>query len=532
MSSPGSRTGTGRRCCKRPRFFDPAIAAHLRAESAYAEHILAPFASMQNELFEEMRARIKQDDATVPRKDGAYSYQVRYREGGQYPLFCRHALRPDASEELLLDGDHEASRTAYMQFGGVRHSPDHRLLAWSADTLGSEFHTIGVRDLVQQADIEDTIPQADSSSVVWSLDASAFYYVRLDDNHRGLQVFRHTIGTSVSTDVLVFQEHDIGFFVGISRLQSGRYAEISVHDHETSESWLIDLHDANAKPFLVAAREAGVQYDVEHHPDLLGIDALVIRTNASGAEDFKLVTAPLADPGRDNWRDLVPHRPDIFLLSFGIFQNWLVRLERQHGLPRIVIRDLANGEEHAIAFSEEAYSLSTDHGFEFVTDTLRFTYSSMTTPDEIWDYDLKSRQRTLRKRKEIPSGHDPADYVTHRVFAPTSDGETVPVSILHRKEVAPSADTPCLLYGYGSYGMAMPASFSTNRLSLVDRGFVYAIAHIRGGTEKGWRWYREGKLAKKPNTFLTSWQPPSTSSRSAGRNVAALSRMADRPAAC
>ena len=495
------KDGNWKAVLQTPAVLDPAIAAHLRAESAYAEHILAPFAPLQAELFAEMRARIKQDDSTVPRPDGAYAYSVRYREGGQYPLFCRRTLRADAAEELLLDGDHEASQTTYMQLGGVRHSPDHRRLAWSADTVGSEFNTIRVRDLATHTDLDDTIPQADASSVVWSADASAFYYVRLDDNHRGLQVFRHTIGTSASADALVFQEHDIGFFVGISCLQSGRYAEISAHDHETSESWLIDLHNADAKPILVAARETGVQYDVEHHPALLGIDSLVIRTNASGAEDFKLVTAPRTQPGRDHWRDLIAHRPDTFLLSFGVFRNWLVRLEREHGLPRIVIRDLANSEDHTIAFSEEAYSLSFDTGFEFVTDTLRFTYSSMTTPDETWDYDLKTRQRTLRKRKEIPSGHDPAHYVTRRVFAPAPDGETVPISILYRKDMALSPDTPCLLYGYGSYGMAMPASFSANRLSLVDRGFIYAIAHVRGGTEKGWRWYREGKLANKPNTF-------------------------------
>jgi oligopeptidase B len=485
-----------------PAVLDPAIAAHLKAESAYADSVLAPFASLQNELFEEMRARIKQDDATVPRPDGPYSYFVRYRQGGQYPLFSRYQGDAETTEQLLLDGDLEASRTAYMHLGGVRHSPDHRLLAWSADTVGSEFHTIRVRDLGSGRDLADSIPQANSSSVVWSADASAFYYVHLDDNHRGLKVFRHTVGTDASSDVLVFEEHDIGFFVGISRLQSGRYAEISAHDHETSESWLIDLHDSGATPFLVAAREPGVQYDVEHHPDLFGAETLVIRTNASGAEDFKLAAAPLASPARDQWRDLVAHREGTFLLSFSLFQDWLVRLEREQGLPRIVIRRLTGGEEHTIAFPEEAYALSLDQTFEFATDTLRFTYSSMTTPDEVWDYDLQNRQRTLRKRKEIPSGHDPAHYVTRRIFAPTADGESVPITLLHRRDLTPERDTPCLLYGYGSYGMAMPASFSANRLSLVDRGFVYAIAHVRGGTENGWRWYREGKLAKKANTFL------------------------------
>jgi oligopeptidase B len=228
---------------------------------------------------------------------------------------------------------------------------------------------------------------------------------------------------------------------------------------------------------------------------------LIIRTTADGAEDFKIVWTPLATPDRAHWRDLVAHRQGVYILSFTVLRDWLIRLEREDGLPRIVVRRLDSGEEHVIAFAEEAYSLGIEGGYEFATDLLRFAYSSMTTPSEIWDYDLASRIRALRKRQEIPSGHDPADYVTRRLLAPTAGGETVPISLLHRKDLVPHGNTPCLLYGYGAYGISIPAGFSSNRLSLVDRGFVYAIAHVRGGTEKGWRWYREGKLADKPNTF-------------------------------
>ncbi len=308
-------------------------------------------------------------------------------------------------------------------------------------------------------------------------------------------------GTAAEDDALVYESDDPAFFVTISQLQSAQFAEISIHDHETSESWLLDLREPDARPTLVAARETGLRYNVEHHPALAGKPVLLIQTNADGAEDFKIAVAPLATPGRAHWRDLVPHRPGVFLLSFALFADWLIRLEREDGLPRIVVRALASGEEHTIAFPEEAYSLGMDAGFEFATRTLRFTYSSMTTPNEVWDYDLAARTRVLRKRQEIPSGHDPAAYVTRRLFAPTADGETVPISLIHRKDVKPDGQAPGLVYGYGAYGYAMPAAFSTSRLSLVDRGFVYAIAHIRGGTDKGWRWYRTGKLAHKRNTF-------------------------------
>jgi oligopeptidase B len=251
----------------------------------------------------------------------------------------------------------------------------------------------------------------------------------------------------------------------------------------------------------VARRKVGERYEVEHHPAFGDEPALIVLTNADGAEDFKIMIAPLANPDRANWRELVPHRPGTLILDVALFRDWLVRLERSDGLPRIVVRRLADKSEHTIEFAEEAYSLGMSAGFEFETDLLRFVYSSMTTPSEVWDYDMRTRERVLRKRQEIPSGHDPSDYVTRRVFARGHDGETVPISLIHRRGTKIDGSAPLLLYGYGAYGSAMPASFSTNRLSLIDRGFIYAIAHVRGGTEKGWRWYREGKLAHKENTF-------------------------------
>jgi oligopeptidase B len=401
---------------------------------------------------------------------------------------------------VLLDGDALAAGKAYFQLGGTGHSPDHRLLAWSVDEKGSEYYELRIRDIGTGRDLPDIIPDV-SDAPVWTTDSSAFYYIRLDANHRPSRVYRHRLGTPATDDVLVYEEHDSRFFVSLGRTQSGRFADISVHDHETSESRLIDLTVADATPRLVAPRETSVQYDVEHHPAWAGEEVLLVRTNADGAEDFKIMVTPLAATARENWRDLIPHRRGVYLLSMILLSDWLVRLEREDSLPRIVVRNLATGEEHVIDFPEEAYSLGADGGYEFVSDRLRFYYSSMTTPNEVWDYDLKTRARTLRKRQEIPSGHDPAAYVTRRLQARAPDGETIPISILHRADVKPDGTAPLLLYGYGSYGYAMPASFSTGRLSLVDRGFVYAIAHIRGGTDKGWHWYQDGKLLKKPNTF-------------------------------
>jgi oligopeptidase B len=482
-----------------PAKLDSAIRDYLEAENAYAERALAETQSLQDTLFAEMKGRIKQDDSSVPANDGPFAYYHRYREGGQHPVICRQE-RAGGAEQILLDGDELAHGKGYFHLGATRHAPDHDLLAWASDEAGAEFYTVHIRDLATGADLADVVPDA-TGAVVWTRDGSAFYYVRLDRNHRPWRVFRHRLATPVEDDILVYEETAPGYFVSISETQSGRFGEIAIHDHETSESWLIDLADANATPRLVAARERSVQYAIEHHPSLFGEDVLVLRTNADGAEDFKIVWAPLSDSGRTNWRDLVPHRPGIYILTFVVLADWLVRLERQDGLPRIVVRHLASSEEHAIAFDEEAYSLGMDGGYEFDTNLLRFTYSSMTTPVEVWDYDLAGRDRTLRKRQEVPSGHDPSAYVTRRVFAPTPDGETVPISLLHRKDFACDGSAPCLLYGYGAYGIAIPAAFNTSRLSLVDRGFVYAIAHIRGGTDKGWRWYREGKLGKKTSTF-------------------------------
>jgi oligopeptidase B len=478
---------------------DPAalpteIRAAIDAENAYATAVLAPTESLRKTLVAEMRARMQEDEAEVPRPDGPFLYLSRHREGGQHEIHCRTA-REGGPEEVLLDGDAEAQGKSFFEIGVARHAPDHAKLAWSSDEKGSEYYAIKVRDLDTGKDTGTVVPDTDGS-LVWMADSHGFYYVRVDTNHRTSEVYRHRLGTEPTDDQLVFAEHDPRWFIGLWKSESGRFAIIRVSDHETSECHLLDLCDPAGKPCLVEPRSPGHRYDVGHHGD-----KLYIRTNADGAEDFKIVSAPLADPGKASWRDEVPHERGRLIVASTLYPHHLVRLERAAGLPRIVIRALATGEEHVVAFAEEAYHLGLDRRLEYDTSTLRFFYSSMTTPRETIDFDLSTRERVLRQRQKVPSGHDPAAYVTKRVLAEAHDGEQVPVSILHRADLALDGSAPLLLYGYGAYGTSIPASFSTNRLSLVDRGFVYAIAHIRGGTDKGWHWYTSGKLAAKPNTF-------------------------------
>jgi len=479
---------------KDPSLLADDIRRHLESENAYTASILDGTEPLRRALVAEMRGRIKEDDSSVPEPDGPFAYFSRHREGGQHPLICREP-RNGGPEAILLDGDAEAQGHAFFSIGDAAHSPNHQLMAWSADYKGSEYYTIRVRDLSTGRDLTDSVPSA-SGKVAWMGDSSGFYYVELDENHRPARVRRHRIGASAAEDEIVYEERDPGFFVNISVTQSDAFVVISASDHETSEAWLLDRHDPSARPRLVAERSPQVQYDVEHHGD-----QLIVLTNDAGAEDFKIVTAPVTDPGRSHWRDLIPHRPGIMILFHMPLARHLVRLEREDAKPRIVVRDMASGAEHTVAFDEDTYSLGIDPGFEFDTDRIRFRYSSMTTPSEVYDYDLVTRERHLRKRQAIPSGHNPADYVTLRLFATAPDGEKVPISIVYRRDLPRDGKAPCLLYGYGSYGASMPAGFRTNILSLVDRGFVYAIAHVRGGTEKGWRWYLDGKREKKTNTF-------------------------------
>ena len=384
--------------------------------------------------------------------------------------------------------------TAISGFGGADHDRSHRLLAWLVDRQGSEFYTVRIRDLETGKDSDEIVEDV-ADGVVWAADSRSFYYVEYDDSHRPFRVRRHVLGTLQRDDKMIYEEADPGFFVGIDEMLSQSHIVIEVHDHQTSEVWLIDANNGGA-PFVVAPRVAGREYDVDERDG-----ELFIRTNAGGAEDFKVVTTPVASTGATNWRDLVPHIEGVLILDLIVIRNHLLRLERHEGLPRIVIRDLRTGREETIRFEEEAYSLGMSVGYEFDTTSFRFSYSSPTTPSRSYDYDLETGARTLLKEQVVPSGHNPADYVTRRLFAAAPDGEQVPVTLLYRKTTPIDGTAPCLIYGYGAYGMSLPAAFSVSELSLADRGFVMATAHVRGGMEKGYRWYRLGRHEHKSNTF-------------------------------
>jgi oligopeptidase B len=477
-----------------PSALSAEIRAYLDAENTYFADRMADTEELQVQLFQEMRGRIKEDDSTVPAPDGPFAYATRFVEDGQHPLFVREK-RDGGDEEVLLDGNALAEGHTYFKLGGAFQAPDHRRLAWSHDDAGSEFYTLSIRDLSTGADIADTIADT-AGGCVWSADGRHLFYVRLDQNHRPSRVFRHHVGTSPERDVLVYEEADPGFFVNVGKTQSDRFIVIHTHDHETAEARIIPADTPEAEPALVAPRENSIEYGVDEADG-----SFFILTNVEGATDFKIVTAPVEAPSRENWTDLVPHEAGRLIVSLTVYKRHLVRLERLDGLPLIVVRRLADGEEHVIDFEEEAYSLGLSGGYEFDTDMLRFTYSSMTTPARTYDYDMEARTRVLRKEQQVPSGHDPSLYVTRRIFAPAADGETVPISILCRRDTPLDSSAHCYLYAYGAYGITIPAAFSVTRLSLVDRGFVHAVAHVRGGKAKGHRWYEAGKREAKSNSF-------------------------------
>ncbi|MCP5082007.1 MAG: S9 family peptidase [Alphaproteobacteria bacterium] len=477
-----------------PSVLQADIRTYLEAENVYTEALLAHTQPLQDALFVEMKGRIKEDDSSVPSPDGAFAYYTSYVVGGQHPRMCRQA-RDGTGEVVLLDGDGLAEGKAFFEFGGMSHSPDHKLVAWSADEKGSEFCTLRIRNIAEGKDLEDQVDDV-AGGASWSNDSCDLFYSKLDENHRPSTVYRHRVGTDQAQDELIYEEADPGFFVDVGATQSRRFMVISASDHQSSEHYLIDTEAPAPAPVLISARQPEIEYDVEHQND-----RLLILTNVDDAEDFKIVEAPVGNPEPANWRDLVPHKPGRLILSHTAFKDFMVRLEREDGLPRIVITEAASGDEHAISFDEEAYGLGLSAGYEYNTDWVRFTYSSMTTPAQVYDYNMRTRERVLRKTQEIPSGHDVADYVTRRIMAPSHDGELVPVSILYHKDTKLDGSAPCHLYGYGAYGMAMPASFSTTVLSIVDRGFVHAIAHVRGGKERGYGWYKKGRLEHKENTF-------------------------------
>lgn len=478
---------------REPAALPPEIRKTLEAENAYYEAVTGNLEDLRKTLVAEMRGRMKEDDSSVPLPDGPYVYWVEYRTGGDYPIFRRRP-REGGEAQTLFDGDAERGEAKFFQVGGVAHSPDHRLVTVATDRVGSENYQIRVRTIETGAEMEETVVNADAGGAVWTADSRAFYYVERDDQHRSKRVKLHRLGADPAADETVYEELDDGFFLSVAKSQSGAYVFIMAGNHTTSEVYYIPA-DAPGAPRLIAPRETGVEYSVDHRGD-----EFLILNNADGAVDFRLSRAPVAAPGRENWRDFVAHEEGRFITTFTAYRDFVVRLERRGALPHIVIM-ADDGESHEIAVDEAAYALGMMDGYEYATDTLRYTYESPSTPRETYDYDMRARSRTLLKTQEVPSGHNRRNYVVERIFAPSAGGARLPVTILRRKETPANGKAPAVLYGYGAYGLSIPADFSSAALSLVDRGAIFVIAHPRGGAEMGRNWYLDGKLEKKQNSF-------------------------------
>ena len=477
-----------------PSQLDADVRNVLDIENDYYKQQTDDLETVREKLFAEMRGRIKEDDAAPPMPSGPWLYWTEFREGGEYPIFKRKP-REGGDTQLIFDGDEEGKGSEFFRVAQVSHSPNHKLAAHAVDRLGSESYTIRVRNIETGIDLDDVVEGADAAGAVWAADSNAFYYIDRDENQRPRRVLRHVLGTPATDDKLIYEEESDDFFLSLSKSQSGNYIFITSGSQITSEVRYIDAADQSGTAKVIAPRENGVEYYPDHHGD-----QFYISTNADGAVDFKIVTAPIANPGRENWKDWRAYEDGVNILDFATYKDYIVRLERRDALPRLVVSTY-DGEERAIEFEEAAYSLSFSSGYEYDTDVIRFGYESPATPDETFDYNMATDERTLLKRKEIPSGHDPKKYLVERFNATASDGAEIPVTVLRLKDQPLSGELPVLLYGYGSYGITIPASFSTNILSLVDRGVVFATAHPRGGAARGRQWYLDGKLEKKMNTF-------------------------------
>ncbi len=478
-----------------PGTLDDDVRVHLDTENAYYEDATDDLETLREQLFAEMRGRIREDDSTVPAADGDFAYAVRYRDGGEYPVYVR-TPREGGAETILYDGDLEGEGEEFFRIGAVDHSPNHALIAYGVDRLGSEYYDIRIRTIDSGDEYAETIPSTDGS-VAWAADSKSFYYVERDDNQRPKRVKHHLVGTSPADDRLVYEEPDDSYFLDIARSQSGEFIFI-IASKSTSSEYRYLRTDARSgtEPLLFAPRLENELYQVDHAGDYF-----YVLTNAGDAVDFKIMRTPVSKPGREHWQAWLPHKAGTYISDMVTFRDRIVRLERENALPRIVVSDYAQDEVYDIDFDEAAYHLGLSPGYEFDTRILRFSYESPSTPEQTFDFDMKTRERVLRKAQEVPSGHDPGLYVVERLFIAAADGAEVPVTVLRLRATPIDGTAPLFLYGYGSYGLTMPAGFNTSVLSLVDRGVVYAIAHIRGGAAKGRQWYLDGKLGKKKNSF-------------------------------
>jgi oligopeptidase B len=473
---------------------NPEVRAYLEAENKYTDEFLKGTEAFQEKLYQEMLGRIKQTDLTVPYRMRGYFYYSRTETGKQYPIYCRRKGSLEAPEQVLLDLNEMARREKFMSLGDWDVSDDGNVLAYTTDNTGFRDYKLQIKDLATGRPFSETVEKV--SSVSWAADNKTLLYTADDAAKRSYRLYRHALGADPKSDALVYEEKDEMFRVGVSRSSSRAYLILGAESHTSSE-WRILPADKPAGEWkLVALREKEHEYDVDHRGDLL-----YIRTNSGGCRNFRVATAPVEDPGRANWKEIVPCREDVMVSGLELFSDHMVLMEREDGLQRIRITDFASGQSHRIAFPEPVYSVYPSNNNEFETSTFRYNYQSLTIPSSIYDYDIKSRESKLLKRTEVLGGYEPARYQSERRYATAADGTKIPISLVYKKGIEKNGRNPALLYGYGSYGASMFPTFNSNRVSLLDRGLVFAIAHIRGGGEMGKKWHDQGRMLSKKNTF-------------------------------
>jgi oligopeptidase B len=472
----------------------PEVRAYLDAENAYTDSVMKDTAPVQKKLYDEILGRIKETDLSVPWKKSDYFYYSRTEEGKQYAIYCRKHGSVDAPEEITLDLNELAKGERFMARGDYEISDDARLLAYTLDNTGFREYTLHVKDLKSGKVFPESVPRV--SSVAWAADNKTVFYVVDDDAKRPYRLYRHVLGTPTSSDTLVYEEKDPMFTLGVGRTRSGAYVLVESSSHTSSEWRYLPATQPSGALRLLAAREKDHQYDVDHNGDLF-----YIRTNDGDCRNFRVMTVSVSDPERRNWKEVLPCRETVMISGMELFANHAVFMEREDGVPRIRVTDLSTGAWHRVDFPESAYALNPEANPEFATTKFRFNYQSLTTPPTVFDYDMRTKERELLKRTEVLGGYDPARYKTDRIYAAAADGTRVPISLVYRKGLVKDGRNPTLLNGYGSYGVASFPTFSSARVSLLDRGFVFAIAHIRGGGEMGKKWHDRGKMLSKKNTF-------------------------------
>ena len=472
---------------------DPEVITHLEAENGHTAAAMAPTEELQRTLYEEIVGRVEETDTSAPVPWGGHWYYHRTVKGLQYPIHCRRTGSPDAPEQVLLDENALAEGRDYLSVGSMALSPDHRLLAYSVDHDGGEVHTVRIRDLDAGGELDDVLERT-YYGLAFSADAGTLFYTRPDEAMRPFQLWRHRLGTPPEEDVCVLTEPDERFFVSVARSKTGRFIVVTLGSQVTTEVHLLDSATPEGELRVVEPRRQGVEYLVTDHDE-----RLLIVTN-DGAENFRLMEAPVASPGRAAWREVIGGSDDVKLDGVDAFAGHLAIFERSSGLRRIRVMDVASGDVHEVAHDEPVYSAWPGENPENDTAVLRFEFSSPVTPRSTYDYDMRTRERVLRKRITV-HGHDPARYRTERLWATAADGVRVPVSVVHRADLELDGGAPCLLYGYGAYEIPSDPVFSSAVISLLDRGFVSAIAHVRGGGEMGRHWYDDGKLLHKRNSF-------------------------------